>query len=454
MGQCVRMDAPQLTTNNLIFMWTIIESILWWLFIVILVLIVIILIGFYLRGAFRDRINYKVKYAPRPDDPQFPFTLATITNSFITKGIVTDFWHDTDAIQKARLDAISKAQHTINFETFFMTPGKRADDFAAALAERASAGVEIRLIVDHYGTKDISEQYWRRLRGAGVTISFFNPFNWKAPLDYAGRTHRKLLLIDSKFGLVGGAGISDLWDGVEKDDDTQPWLDVEMRLEGEIVNILEGVFSQHWTFGDGTANLAPQKFQVTEDTAKQQELMLVVPGANPRIRFSPIKAFKYNSIICARKRIWLASPYFLPDDNSIDLLVAAKQDGVDVRILTTSKRSDKKPVYYASYEHYGKLLQGDVEIYEFQPSMTHAKMLLIDDIWATTGSANFDPRSFSHNEEADICSAQPLLVQGIKDTFEKGFAQSKRITQEEWQRRSLIKHRILGNVVDFFQWQL
>ena len=230
-------------------------TVLWWLFIPLLIIILIIFIGFYLRGAFRDRLTYKVKHAPYPDDPQFPFTLASITNSFITNGIVTDFWNDAPAIQQARIDAISKARRTIDFETFFMTPGKRADDFAAALAERASTGVEIRLVVDHYGTKDISDSYWRRLRGAGIKVSFFNPFNWRAPLDYAGRTHRKMLVVDGEFALVGGAGISDLWDGIEKDDDTQPWLDVEMQIEGEIVEILEGVFSQHWTFGDGTADL-------------------------------------------------------------------------------------------------------------------------------------------------------------------------------------------------------
>ena len=444
-----------------------IQSILWWLFIAILILTLIIFIGFYLRGAFRDRITYKVKHAPYPNDPQFPYTLASISNSFITSGTITDFWNEPAAIQQARLDAIAQAQRTIDFETFFMTPGKRADDFAAALAEKASEGVEIRLVVDDYGTKDLSTQYWGRLRNAGIKVSFFNTFKWRAPLDYAGRTHRKMLLIDGEFGLVGGAGISDLWDGVEKDDDTQPWLDVEMRLEGEIISFLSGVFSQHWTFDDGTADLSRAKFHKFnyhgrnnqqdrdgKDEDNKQNLMLVVPGVNPGIRFSPIQTFKYNSIICARKRIWLASPYFLPDENSMDLLVAAKQDGVDVRILTTSIRSDKKPVYYASYEHYGKLLQGDVEIYEFQPSMTHAKLLLIDDIWATTGSANFDPRSFSHNEELDICTSQSELVEGIKDTFTKGFAQSKRITYQDWKQRSLIKHRVLGNAVDFFQWQL
>ena len=435
-------------------MWNVILSILFWLSIALLIVMLIAFVGFYLRGAFRDRIVYRVKNAPKPDEPHYAFALASITNSFITDGIITDFWNEPDAIQKARLDAISQAEHTINFETFFMTPGKRADDFAAALAERASVGVKICLVVDDYGTKDISKQYWRRLRDAGIKVSFFNSFNWKAPLDYAGRTHRKLLLIDSRFALVGGAGISDLWDGVEKGDDTQPWLDVEIRLEGEIIGILEGVFAQHWTFDDGTADLSREKFTIERDRKGNLNPILVVPGANPEVRFSPIRSFKYNHIICARKKIWLASPYFLPDRNSTELLVAAKQNGVDVRILTTSKRSDKKPVYYASYEHYGGLLKGGVEIYEYQPSMTHAKLLLIDDLWAVTGSANFDPRSFVHNEELDICSTQSILVKGIYNTFERGFEQSKRITYEEWKQRSLIKHRILGNAVNFFRCQL
>ena len=433
-------------------MWNIILTVIWWLFVALVVISLVLLVGFYFRGAFRDRVKYKVDYPPNPQDASFATTIASITNSFITQGIITDFWAEPDLIQQARLDAISKAQYTIDFETFFMTPGKRADDFAVAIAERAAAGVDIRLIVDSYGSKDISQQYWQRLQAAGVKLSFFNSFKWKAPLDYAGRTHRKLLLIDSQVALVGGAGISDLWDGTEKADDRQPWLDVEMRLKGDIVLYLAGVFSQHWTYGGGTANLAWEK--LAQSVQDRQYPMLVTPGANPQYRFSPIKALKYNSIICATKRIWLASPYFLPDPNSQNLLVAAKKQGVDVRILTTSKRSDKKPVYYASYEHYGKLLLGGVEIYEYQPSMTHAKMLLIDDCWAITGSANFDPRSFDHNEELDLASPQPELVNGIKKVFEKGFTQSKLVTYQEWKQRSWWRHRILGNVVDFFQWQL
>ncbi|HHP7230874.1 MAG TPA: phosphatidylserine/phosphatidylglycerophosphate/cardiolipin synthase family protein [Xenococcaceae cyanobacterium] len=432
-------------------MWNIILTLLWWLLIALVILSLVLLVGFYFKGAFRDRVEYLANYPPDPEEPRFAATLASITNSLITQGRVTDFWSEPALIQQARLDGISKAQQTIDFETFFMTPGKRADDFAVAIAERASAGVEIRLIVDSYGTKDISPKYWQRLQAVGVKIVFFNSFKWKAPLDYAGRTHRKILIIDRQFALVGGAGISDMWDGIEKDDDTQPWLDIELRLEGEIIFFLEGIFSQHWTYGGGTADLEREKLQ---RSLKEQYLILATPGANPQYRFSPIKALKYNSIICARKRIWLASPYFLPDPNSQKLLVAAKQKGVDVKILTTSKRSDKKPVYYASYEHYGRLLKGGVEIYEYQPSMTHAKMLLIDDRWVITGSANFDPRSFDHNEELDLVISQPELVNNIKNVFTNGFAQSKRVTLSDWQQRSWWRHRILGNVVNFFQWQL
>jgi cardiolipin synthase len=424
---------------------------IWWLLIALAIISLILLIGFYFQGAFRDRIKYRANYFPDPRKPSFAVTLSSITNSFITKGVVTGFWAEPALIQQARLDAIKKARHTIDFETFFMTPGKRADDFAMAIAERATAGVKIRLIVDSYGTKDISPQYWQRLKAVGVELVFFNSFKWKAPLDYAGRTHRKLLLVDGKVALIGGAGISELWDGKEKEDDTQPWLDIEISLAGEIIFILEGIFSQHWTYSGGTADIVREKLQSSQ---KEQYLMLVTPGANPQYRFSPIKALKYNSIISARKRIWLASPYFLPDVNSQELLVIAKKQGLDVKILTTSKRSDKKPVYYASYEHYGRLLQGGVEIYDYQPSMIHAKMLLVEDRWVITGSANFDPRSFDHNEELDVVSSQPELVRNITKVFETGFAQSKRVTFREWKQRSWWQHRFFGNAVNFFQWML
>ncbi|GAB4237091.1 MAG: phosphatidylserine/phosphatidylglycerophosphate/c ardiolipin synthase family protein [Elainellaceae cyanobacterium] len=418
-------------------------------------LVVLILVSLYIRGAFRRRVRYRVKNTPSPNEARFPDILTSISNSLSTSGYTTGFWSTPAQIQQARLDAIQKAQRSIHFETFFMTPGKRANDFAAAVAERAAAGVEVLLLVDSYGSHTLSSKYWKRLRAAGVQVKFFNPFDWRAPANYAGRTHRKLLLVDGEIALTGGAGISDLWDGTEKSDDTQPWFDIELRLEGKIVSILEGIFQQHWIYEGGIADFRAEVLPPKQEEAVASAFPIVVTaGSNPTYRFSPIRALKQTSLACARQRIWLASPYFLPDRNSRQLLIQAKQQGLDVRILTTSRRSDKKFVYYASYEVCGELLAGGVEIYEYQPSMTHAKMLLIDDYWVNVGSANYDYRSFLHNDELDLSTNEPTLMQQVKQTFEKGFAQSQQISLKQWQQRSIFKHRIVGNIVRLVQWQL
>lgn len=426
-----------------------------------MIIFLLILVSLYIRGAFRGAVQYRVEQTPHPGQLSFPLVLQGLSNSIPSSGNLTGFWSSADAIQQARLDAIRSARQTIHFETFFMTPGKRANDFAEAVITQAASGIEVKLLVDSYGTHSLSHRYWQQLRSAGVEVIFFNPFNWKAPANYAGRTHRKLLLIDSRVALTGGAGISDLWDGTEKSDDTQPWLDIELRVEGELVRLLEGIFQQHWIYGGGIANFQAEEGQrpsnppsAHSSTAEAASLMLITPGSNPTYRFSSIRALKQTSLACAKHRIWLASPYFLPDRNSRKLLVEAKQQGLDVRILTTGHRSDKKYVYYASYELYGDLLAGGVEVYEYQPSMTHAKMLLIDDCWVNVGSANYDYRSFLHNDELDLSTDDPQLVAQVQQVFVDGFAQSRKVRWQEWQRRSWLQHRLAGNIVRLIQWQL
>lgn len=410
----------------------------------------VIFVSLYIRGAFRAPVKYRVKDGPSPAEPRFPTVLASLSTSLMTSGTITQFWSQPDQIQAARLAAISAAQRTIHFETFFMTPGRRANDFAAALAERASVGVKVQLVIDAYGANALPKRYWQRLQAAGIRVVFFNRFDWRAPSNFAGRTHRKLLLIDGQVALIGGAGISDHWDG---DDQTSPWLDIEVRIEGEIVPVLEGMFIQHWTYSGGEANLRAETFRA--DPVQDKGLMLVTPGNNPTYRFSPIRALKENTIVAARQRIWLASPYLIPDRNSRELLIEAKQAGVDVRILTSTLGNiDKKYVYYAAYELYGDLLKNGIEIYEYLPNMTHAKMLLVDDQWVNIGSANFDPRSFFHNEELDLSTADPILQQAVEKVFEMAFTQSQCMSLKDWQHRSWWRHRLFGGVVRFIQWQL
>ncbi|MEO0374221.1 MAG: phospholipase D-like domain-containing protein [Cyanobacteria bacterium P01_A01_bin.17] len=413
-------------------------------------LTLLILTSLYIRGAFRAPVRYKVTNGPAAGDRRFPTVLASLSNSFLSEGIVTGFWSTHDQIQAVRLEAIGQAERTIYFETFYMTPGRRATEFGVAIAQQAAAGVEVRLIVDAYGTHTLPQRYWKRLQAAGVQVVFFNAFDWRAPANFAGRTHRKLLLIDGKIALVGGAGLSDEWDG---DDQLHPWLDVETRLEGELVTFLEGQFMQHWTYAGREAHLRPDTFHT--DPAKMPSSFLITSGNNPTYRFSPIRALKENTIVAAKKRLWLATPYLLPDQDSQKLLIQAKQRGVDVRLLTAgAEQIDKKYVYYAAFELFGELLANGVEIYEYQPSMIHAKMLLVDDQWVNTGSANFDSRSFFHNEELDLSTSDPRLIMEVEQVFQTAFAVSQSVSLKDWQHRSWWRHRLIGRLVGFIQWQL
>ncbi|WP_256973575.1 phosphatidylserine/phosphatidylglycerophosphate/cardiolipin synthase family protein [Nostoc sp. T09] len=415
----------------------------------LLVLIFILLFILYLTGAFHKKINYRITDVPGLTEPDFPVAMMSVSNSLITQGEFTNFWFEIEDIYTARLEAIQRAQSTIHFETFFMTPGRRADEFAAALAERSQAGVEVLFIADSLGVTTISQDYWQKLKAAGVAVRFFHEFTWKAPLAYNIRTHRKLLLIDGEVAFVGGMGVSDHWDGVQKKEVTDPWLDLEVCFTGQIVVTLEGIFMQHWLYEGGVASLRPKLFK---SPVMGGATVLVTPSSSPAAS-STVCALFYTTFLAATQRIWLASPYFLPDHNARQALLAAKKRGIDVRILTMGFHNDKKLIYYAVREGYAKLLAAGIEIYEHQPSMMHAKVLLIDDNFVSTGSTNLDPRSLFHNDELQLSLSESELAQLVEQFFAYGISRSDRITITEWKARP-IWQRVLGWLTLFFRWQL
>lgn len=415
----------------------------------ILLVLLLLLLLLYLRGAFYHKITYRMEDIPSLGESHFPLALMGVSASILTHGYPTDAWFDIDAICAARLEAVRQARQAIHFETFYMTPGRRVDEFADALVERSQAGVEVLLIADSMGVASISQDYWKRLHNAGVKVRFFHPFDWKAPFTYNIRTHRKLLLIDGEVAFVGGMGVSDHWDGMKAAGDTAPWLDVEVRFVGPIVPILEGIFMQHWLYVGGVATLKPDIFN---PALSGGSTIIVTPSDSPSAS-SSVCALFYTSVLAAKKRVWIASPYFLPDSNSRRALLKAKNSGVDVRVLTVGPHNDKRMIYYAVRERYRDLLVAGIEIYEYHPSMMHAKVLLIDDGWVSTGSANFDPRSLFHNDELHLSLAEPGLVQFAQDFFQSAFPKSRRIELRHWQTRPLWQ-RALGQIALFVRWQL
>jgi cardiolipin synthase A/B len=406
-----------------------------WLLGILLAVILAILLVLYIRGSFRRKVRYKMRNVPATCEPHFLRALVGLSTSIPTRAEPTGFYVEADAIYAARQTAIKNAQRTIHFETFFMTPGRRADDFAIALMERARSGVQVQVIVDEHGTSSMPDRYWNQLRSAGVEVGFFRTFDWKAPLDYHLRTHRKLLLIDSEVALIGGAGVSDAWDGKgELTNSGQPWRDFEVRYEGAIVNILEGVFMENWANAGCTLDLSPSNFT---DFGPKGDIAFVTTGSFS-LDDSSLRILYHVSAEAAQHRLWIASPYFVPDNWTQKVLIAAKRRGVDVRILTMGAVNDKAIVYYTARELYRSMLNNGVEIYEYQPSMLHAKVLLADDSWVSHGSTNLDQRSFFQNDEMNVSLNHPALIKSIQTFLLESFEQSDRITLESWQQRPLL----------------
>lgn len=421
-----------------------------WVGSITLIVALVTLLIMYFRGTFRPRLKFPVKNLPSPAADNFAFTVANLSDSFITQGKATGFWVGADNINVARLEAIRSAKSSIKFETYTMSPGRRANDFAEAIAQQALAGVRVQLIADNFGAKSIPQKYWQRLRAAGVDVRIFNRFTWRYPLEHLKRNHRKLLLIDQQVALIGGAGVSDDWDGLEKIGDTAPWLDYEVCFQGPVVARLTGIFLQHWLDAGGTADFSEEALNPSQSN---EPTVLVTSGEDPTYRDSAIRALYQSLIRAAKKRVWIASPYFLPNTNTREILVSAKRQGIDVRILTMGQHSDKRFIHYTSRELYDNLLTGGIEIYEHQPSMMHAKIMLIDDNWFSLGSANFDPRSFFHNDELNLSTSDEHLSQQIERFFLEAFARSYCVSRRDWQRRKLWE-RLIGRFWLLFYWHL
>lgn len=394
----------------------------------------VLVLGFlYLRGFFRQEVEHDIINVPPVEDPRFPLLVVGLTDAIATNGQLTGFWVGPDDIYAARNQAIGNAQRTIRFETYYMTPGRRADEFAAALIERAQAGVKVQLLVDDYGTNSILDEYWQRLRQAGAEVKFFREFDWRSPLDYNSRTHRKLLLLDSQQAMLGGAGVSDKWDGDPDIGERAPWLELEVSYTGEITSILEGLFMQNWAYVGGTVDLAQNIIQPQPKSGTN----LYITDSTSKLNESIKRMLFQVSFLAARERIWISSPYFIPDVNTRNVLIRAKKKGVDVRVLTMGRKNDKPLVHYASRELYDELLQAGVEICEYQPSMSHAKVALIDNQWVSTGSANFDPRSYLHNDELNVSTNKPELISKVDSFFQDALTNSHCITRSEWENRPL-----------------
>jgi cardiolipin synthase len=335
-----------------------------------------------------------------------------------------------DRIFPAMLEAIRGAQRTVLFETFIYWSGAIGTEFAQALSERARAGVKVHVLLDWVGSTKVDRDLVFRMRDAGVEVRMFHPLRWYHLGRMNNRTHRKLLIVDGRVGFTGGVGIAPQWTGDAQDPDH--WRDSHFRVEGPVVAQMQSVMLANWSKTTGRVLHGLPYFPELQPAGDQPAQMF---ASSPSDGSECMLMMVLLSITAATRSIDIASAYFVPDPVAIKSLVSAVQRGVRVRIITPGAHTDQDTVRRASRGLWGPLLEAGVEMYEYQPTMFHCKMLLVDGLMTSVGSANFDPRSFHLNDEANLNIYDAAFARRMTEVFEADLRRSKRITLEAWQAR-------------------
>ena len=382
--------------------------------------------------AARMSVRYRLGRPGRASDPAFEHVLAGLTNSATLPVQAAELLTEVPAIYDAMLAAIAAAEASVTFETYLFWNGRVADRFAAAFAERARAGVPVKVLLDHEGSRSIAADTVALMRDAGVELRFFQRFTWRQPLRYNQRTHRKILVVDGREGFTGGIGVADMWLG------PPAWCELGLRLTGPAVALLQGTFFQHWTLAGGALELGPGYFP-PEQPGAAGPLAMVTTSA-PSFGDSMVGLLFIAAITAAERRVAIVSPYFLPGEEMCDALSAAARRGVEVQVLVPGPRNDNPFAYQASRRLYRSLLAAGVRIAEYQPAMMHAKALVIDGRWTMLGSANFDPRSLFLNQELNVSIGDARLACCVEAFVADALTRSAAVTPAElaatpWPRR-------------------
>ncbi|HEU5399936.1 MAG TPA: phospholipase D-like domain-containing protein [Terriglobales bacterium] len=397
---------------------------------------ILLILGWIFAALFAPGPDYKLTAAPTAplESDLFIHELQAMTGARITHANSIEPIANGNNFYEAELDAIHKAQATINMEAYIFQRGDISRRVLAALTERARAGVQVRIVVDAMGSFSTPKRYFSDLRKAGGKMEFYHPLRWNTWMKTNNRTHREMLIVDAATAFVGGAGIADHW-YLDRPPKHPRWRDEMFRVRGEAVRSIEGVFLENWLEASGEL-IAGEKFFPSEAEAGKTTI-LVMPSSPSEGGSTPARVLFQTLMASAHKTIQITTPYFLPDKSLTRDLLGARKRGVTVRILVPGGKSDHLMTRSSSRGSYGPLLESGVEIYEYQPSMIHAKIMVIDGLWSIVGTTNMDNRSFGLNDEVNLAALDPQLASNLEQQFEQDLAKSQRQTYERWKSRPL-----------------
>ena len=381
---------------------------------------------------YRNVVEHPIPRLYGTEDAQFSRTMGTLLGTGILDGNRVEALLNGDEIFPAMLQAIRSAKTTITFETFIYWSGSIGSEFTNALAERARAGVKVHVLLDWIGSTKMDASLLSVMEQAGVQVLKYHKPHWYQWGRINNRTHRKLLVVDGQTGFAGGVGIADQWTGHAQD--PEHWRDSHYRVQGPVVAQMQAVFMDNWIKVSGDVLHGPGYFPPLQPAGSGKAQVV---SSSPLGGSESMRLMYLLTITAAIRSIHISTPYFIPDELAIQALTDAVKRGVTVQIITVGEHTDTEMVRRASRARWGALLEAGVKIYEYQPTMYHCKVMIIDGLWITLGSTNFDPRSFSLNDEANVNFFDVEFATRQIEVFKEDLANSRQVTFQEWKDRPL-----------------
>jgi cardiolipin synthase A/B len=385
------------------------------------------------EGAF----GYELAEGVEVDSQAFVRAAEALTAAPISHGNESELLVNGDQIFPAFLETIEAAERTLTVQTYVYWRGDIAREVAAALRRKARDGVECKVILDALGAAKMERSLVREMKDGGVRVIRFRPPKPYAVRRIANRTHRRLLIADGKVGMTGGVGIAVEWTGNAEDPDH--WRDTHVRVRGPVVRGMQGAFAENWLEGTGEL-LAGEGYLPELEPVGDGGAMQVV-RSSAKVGDTNVEALYYLAIASARETMDLTAAYFVPRPAFTEALAEAAERGVRVRVLVPGPHTDKELVRVAGRAAYGRLLEAGVEIFEFEPTMLHAKTLVVDGAWASVGTVNFDNRSFQLHDEVTLCIWDREFAGRLGEEFERDLTRAEKIDPERWRARG-VHHRV------------
>ena len=399
----------------------------------------------YLVSPVESPPQYGLDHEFAVDSDEFLATITGATGVPILPGNRIDVLNNGDEFYPVMLEEIGRAQASITVEAYIYWAGDIGRRFAEALAAKARAGIPVKILLDAVGSATIGTEILETLESGGCQLAWYNRIHWYTIGQFNHRTHRKSLIIDGRVGFTGGAGIADVWLGQAQS--PGHWRDTQIRIAGPAVTPLQTGFAQNWLKTTGEllsgATYYPEHEHGAEGDSSspgfsESGLPVQTVMSSPESGASSVRLMHYLPIVCARRSIYIANPYFVPDQAAIDTLIEARRRGVDVRIMVAGRHNDTWLARQNSRRLYGPLLRAGIQILEYNTTFMHQKTMVVDGLWVSIGTTNFDNRSFAHNEETSVCIKDAELAGFMEQTFRNDMRACDRVELEAWQKRGLL----------------